>query len=825
MKNTCLATATYDASTTALCICMLLLSVSLALLVFVNWIVSLCKRNNGFLSPKKRQHILSAFHLMVVGIFFSIEFLYIPIFRYSLDGSTFGIWVKTIFLSLQNSLQLFVVNADFGNVKETIAALGMAGTLKDVYTVYISIYFVAAPLLTAVFILSLIKGLYEQLRYLFRSTITKLYIFSELNDESLALATSIADDFKNRDEDVYTKAEKACEKELSSSVTEADFTEEDKAQKPLRKVSRTIIFANVTSALQEERHELVEAAHKLGAICLDKDISQIGLKPHRKQIYRRLYLIGLNENDNVNKAITLIKKCCDADPIGPLDKKRNCDVYNCENTSVYVFAVSDESGLVLDAFVDGQRKRLSELLPDVTEPFRIKVRRVDEARNFVWRVLLESREQLQNPDLTGSVSDKSVWGNEMPYIFDSAIYDPEDKLRHINVLIVGLGIYGTEFLRNLCWFCQMPGYKLSVHVLDGKERCESKIRAIAPEIVEKNNLCDTCRSNEATYNLHFVNNAVDVNSAAFADNILKIKETITLAIVALGDDSTNIDTAIKIRRLLGRDIAVRFAKECKNIRKGFPNNMSKEEENAYKALVAKKERELADQAPFILTAVYNSDKAHSLCMGKSLNINNIDYKIRFIGDTSSRFTLPNIEQVRLERLGKAINMLYTYDTIAEAQSKEKTSDTSAAIDNYRIDWNKAKWTYELNEYSRLSSKAQGLHLIARRTLTDQLTNRFAQQDIDELFVINEHKRWNAYLRSVGYVYAEGKDNFAKVHRLLVPCENIDEDEKKKDRRDWNKVVELVQNMEEQMIASAQKSSAATLENKGRKQKQKRRKKF
>ena len=51
----------------------------------------------------------------------------------------------------------------------------------------------------------------------------------------------------------------------------------------------------------------------------------------------------------------------------------------------------------------------------------------------------------------------------------------------------------------------------------------------------------------------------------------------------------------------------------------------------------------------------------------------------------------------------------------------------------------------------------------------------------------EHRRWNAYMRSEGYVYSGSPDkasrnDLAKMHHDLVDFSRLTEEEKKKDSR-------------------------------------------
>ena len=44
----------------------------------------------------------------------------------------------------------------------------------------------------------------------------------------------------------------------------------------------------------------------------------------------------------------------------------------------------------------------------------------------------------------------------------------------------------------------------------------------------------------------------------------------------------------------------------------------------------------------------------------------------------------------------------------------------------------------------------------------------------------EHKRWNAYVRSEGFVKSAKRDKLAKTHHLLVPFKELPYEEQIKD---------------------------------------------
>ena len=137
---------------TALCLICLLVSMAIAIYFVVNWIISF-KNKTGFINRKKSvsEKFFNPFSEMVAGLFVAITVLFIPVYWYGLSpGGTWSTVFKTFALSVQNALQLFVVNASFDNVREMISSIrGVPDVLADVYTAVVAMYFVVAPLLTA----------------------------------------------------------------------------------------------------------------------------------------------------------------------------------------------------------------------------------------------------------------------------------------------------------------------------------------------------------------------------------------------------------------------------------------------------------------------------------------------------------------------------------------------------------------------------------------------------------------------------------------------------------------------------------------------------
>ena len=95
------------------------------------------------------------------------------------------------------------------------------------------------------------------------------------------------------------------------------------------------------------------------------------------------------------------------------------------------------------------------------------------------------------------------------------------------------------------------------------------------------------------------------------------------------------------------------------------------------------------------------------------------------------------------------------------------------------------WAYEFNFRS---SVASAIHFEMRRLCgmpgAGKKEEELTPEERDALEVL-EHRRWNAYMRSEGYVFSGSTDkasrnDLARAHNDLVPFERLSEEEKRKD---------------------------------------------
>ncbi len=421
---------------------------------------------------------------------------------------------------------------------------------------------------------------------------------------------------------------------------------------------RCIVFTDVFEANDEESFELQEQVWQMRAICFKNDIMAVNFRMPRAGKSLNLFTLGHDETENLDQAIALVEK-----------------YRNKPNINLYVFSSTVESELLLANIQKGQ----------------MKVRRINEIRSLVYRLLGEN-------------------GFE---IFDRAVED-EEGIKHINAVIVGMGKHGTELAKALSWYCQMDGYRVRIDCFDKDSLAQDRFTALCPELMDPK-FNGTQIPGETRYTIRFHNGFL-TDTGAFAREVKALPAT-TYAFVALGDDEQNVRTAVNLRMLFGQQ----------------------------------------GSSPMIQTVVFNSAQRRAL--EGICNYRGQPYDIWFIGDMESSYSERTIVDSELESRALAVH----------------------------LKWGKAEdfWAYEYNYRSSVASALHGLlkeHLKVPGAGKPEEVLTKKERDLLEPL---EHRRWNAYMRSEGYVFSgsthkSSRNDLAKMHHDLVPFEGLSEKDKRKD---------------------------------------------
>lgn len=222
------------------------------------------------------------FPILLAGTFVAVFFLFMPI---HLAGGV----SNAFFLSIFRAMQVFALGADFSLVQD---AMPLCDTrLRFSYQVWGSVLYALAPVFTFGFVLSLFKNISAYVKYMCLYS-KKMYIFSALNEKSLALAT-----------DIHKNHRKA-----------------------------GLVFNNAYQA----DGAMTEQAKRLGAVCFKKDILAVNYGLHSARDLS-FFTIGKEETENLDKTLELIARY----------RKR-------KRTHVYVLSSSIASELLLTAQEKGE---------------------------------------------------------------------------------------------------------------------------------------------------------------------------------------------------------------------------------------------------------------------------------------------------------------------------------------------------------------------------------------------------------------------------------------------------------------------------------------
>ncbi|MBQ8529047.1 MAG: hypothetical protein IJ459_04845 [Clostridia bacterium] len=583
-------------------------ALSIACVVLVP-LVSLVISNSEF----GRKHRFNLFNSLFGGVFVSAMFMFFPVHKAVAEASFFGV-VRSLFLSVFNSMQIFAIGCEFGVVAESMPLC--PEWLAPGYNAWVSLLFVVAPVFTFGFVLSLFKNLSAHLKYL-AVYFKDVYVLSALNEKSLVLARDIKKSFPKA----------------------------------------AIVFTSVFNG-EDGGLELLRDAAEIGAICMRQDVQSFDFDRHSAKAALSFFAISEDETENLKASLELIEKY----------KER-------VGTRLYVFSTHIECELLLNSSSKG----------------KIKVRRINEVESLIDRVLYERGE----------------------VIFNTAKPMPDGE-KKITAVVIGMGNHGTEMVKALAWFGQMDGYTLKIHAFDKDPLAGERFTAIAPELMSpKYN--GVCVEGEAQYSIE-LHPGFDVEAWGFAEEISKLKDT-TYVMIALGNDTLNINTAVNLRMYFER----------------------------------------MGIHPKIQTIVYSSQQKRALDGIK--NYKGQPYDIEFLGDAESSFTCDVILDSELEGAALARHL--------------KWGDEEEF------------WSYG---YNYRSSVASAIHMRARIVCgipgADKAEAELSEQERAAIEVL-EHRRWNAYMRSEGYVYSGSPDptsrnDLGKMHNDLVDFSSLDEEEKRKD---------------------------------------------
>lgn len=448
--------------------------------------------------PYKARTSITFAKCLITGAFLAGVLIHFPMY-YGAEGLPV---LKSLLASVHHTLRTFILDGELQPIQAYALTLGE--DISPFYELYAMLLYLVAPILTFGAVLSLIKNV-SAYRRLLMHQFSETFIFSELNEQSVALANSL------------------------------------RANHP----RGLMVFTDVYETDNEEVSELCGRARELNAVLLRSDIAALNLRLHKSN-HISFYIIGSDESENVQQSLSLIEQ-----------------YRNEKKMRLFVFSTSVEGELLFQASFEGG----------------MSVRRVNIVRSLINQTLYQNGIQL----------------------FQNAV-PSEGGEKVISVVLVGLGQYGTEMLKALCWCGQMDGYRIEIDVFDIRMNAEKAFAAQCPELLKWNDLRD---DGEAEYKIT-IHSGVNVNSIDFEETLQKLPR-ITHVFVALGSDVKNLQTSVRVREFCERQ----------------------------------------GQKPVIQAIIQDPRKVRSL--SRIVNFKGVPYGIDFIGDLDTCYSEEVVLNSELER--------------------------------------------------------------------------------------------------------------------------------------------------------------------------------
>ncbi len=677
-----------------------LLSATVFIGLIAYWITGIFNRSG------KQKKFANMIYISVGGIFVSAMLLFYP-FTLDVLRGTIAYPIVAVILSAHNAIRLFIVDCSLEEFITT--ADNISEVLANLCIWLASFLYIIAPLLTAGAAFTLFKSLISRASLFFGRN-KDAYIFSELNNKSLALAKDIR------------QHDPTC----------------------------MLVFTDVYSENNEISCEQTEAAKAIHAIMLKNDIAAENFHKHSTKTKLYFFIIGTNDDENISQSIALCQKYekpklfkqNSTNYVGGYDYPREGD------TRLFLFSEKQSYDLHLSSLTTKHivLRRISPISSSILNILYERGRDIffgintEEAKSHPV-IPINSDEPISNDveECTFKADAPRPTGNK---VLNPSTGEYEDE-RLISALVIGAGgLYGTEMIRALSWFCQMHPFKLEINAFDKSDDAASKLRSICPEMFDCNPADKDYKQSNKTYNDNFtdpgeaqykisVYQGFDASLAEFDDAVQKLTQT-SYVFVALGSDDENIKVATKIRILLRRQ--------------GIN--------------------------PVIHTIIYNSDNVNTLKKGTIHS--GSTYGIVPLGSIDIVYSQKTLLNTDLEDAALARHNAYTKRILEQngASPEERTKKIKESEDAF--------WRYD---YNYRSNTASALHSMYKKICKLPGFDKPVSERNDkekELVRVTEHRRWNAHLRSEGYVFSQTRDKLAKTHNLLVSFYKLDISEQEKD---------------------------------------------
>jgi len=406
-----------------------------------------------------------------------------------------------------------------------------------------------------------------------------------------------------------------------------------------------IVFAGRPESLDGEIYDFMEQTKKIKAICVKGNVTEFKWIYSMKKKTVNWILCSVDQYKNLQMGITINER-----------------FKQLINGSIYVFSEQIEA----------------EMLLDTMEKEKIKIRRVNEKRAIIQKLML----------------DQPIYMNH------------SEGLMHL--VVIGAGNMGREFVKTAAWCGQMEGFKLKITIADCSNNAFESLCFQCPELIE------TC---DITFK------QTDVTTPQLWD-LLSENLTATYIVVALPTDDLCSKTAILVRSFF-------------------------------------EQKKFSKKMPLINVSITSPEKAKLLA--NLTNGQGQSYGLLPFGNKNDLYQKSVILQNDLEKMALSMHIWAGYE----------------------------KSDFDAMEYNRKSSIATALHISYKLHSAGVDSCKAYAEYIEnpenkDRQVRAEHERWNAYMRSEGYTFANlietesylkilgnHKNVMAMKHSCLIGFDELD----------------------------------------------------
>lgn len=750
-----------------------LVVVAFSLTGFVGY--EIYRRNTGRINKVKPLSIrlLITSFLLVISVFM----LRLALGYYEMVGTaeevkmSFGGFVGAFL----RALQTLSMDEEFGEASKDCQQLfplifKKAGTVKF-FCVYSDVLNLLTPIFGGAIIFDVLTTFFPRFK-LARSFYRNQFIFSELNERSLALAESIVIENKHPLKRVIKNVKDEYNK-IDKKNTDENNTDN------IKKLSR-IILDNIRYLFHplivftdtyfddddEKGSELVLHAKGIGALCIKDDISTLKNRCLREKQY---FFIDEKDIENIKALSELIENI----PEKKIERLT-------EKTKFFLFYQRDSYSILEQSLINVIDKKIqnnnrNKNLSNKKHPPKEKektdnlppITRIIDYENLILDLL--KRKPLFEPLVSEKLSDV-------------------DK-RDYNLTIFGTGSIGMQMMLSSSWCGQFYGTSLNINLVsqESDDVVRSRINKISPEIfestVEYSPLLkvfeDGSEYSEPYFNLRFVNSDVEEcdlsgivcekmrsDKNAAGDRKTDRTESFNIMksdyfLIALGSDSANIAVAEELKRKL-------ILEHLKTGRK---------------------------KKVIIAFAVYDSSACKALQTG-IFQDEDSGVELYPFGSLDDLYNYRNITAVVADEKTRIVNEIYT--------KQSGNGSVNQSGNNFYYNYgknrkNNGEVNYKAFFYNSMSSYSKNIHLKYRifsafkflesecvnckfmidggididayKTYRDLLlSDKKESRMVSDYLSWLEHRRWNAYLRSTGFVSADKTNKEINLHCCLYEGE-------------------------------------------------------